>query len=71
MTTFSPVLGECEREKKWKGWKRAVERSRKWREEDEEDAFEQTLEEREGLTPTPPASAGATTPSGAKVNGRQ
>lgn len=52
MTTFSPVLSEKEREKKWKGWKRAVDRSRKWREKEEEDALEHELEEREGLTPS-------------------
>lgn len=32
MGTFEPRLDEKEREKKWKGWNRAVERSRKWRE---------------------------------------
>ena len=27
---FEPGMAEAEREKRWKGWKRAVERSRGW-----------------------------------------
>lgn len=27
---FKPSLAEAEREKRWKGWQRAVERSRGW-----------------------------------------
>lgn len=52
MTTFKPVLDEPSREKKWKGWKRAVDRSRKWREEEDEDALEEELEAKEGLSPS-------------------
>lgn len=59
MKAFSPALDERSREKKWKGWKRAVERSRKWRVEEEEDEQELEAEEKAGLspsvTPAPPS----------------
>lgn len=52
-------MDERSREKKWKGWKRAVERSRKWRVEEEEDEQELEAEEKAGLspsvTPAPPS----------------
>ena len=35
--TFSPKLGEEERIKGWKGWQRAVEKSRGWEDVREED----------------------------------
>ena len=31
-TTFEPSMPERERERRWAGWKRAVERSRGWEE---------------------------------------
>jgi glycerol kinase len=49
MATFRPKLPEKEREKKWRGWKRAVERAKKWREADEEDAAELEEEKEERL----------------------
>ena len=31
-TSFAPSMPEAEREKRWQGWKRAIERSRGWEE---------------------------------------
>jgi len=36
-TEFKPSLNEAARQKKWQGWQRAVERSKKWEEGNESD----------------------------------
>lgn len=51
MATFEPRLGEGERQRKWKGWLKAVERSKKWREEEEQDEAEERLEKTDQKVP--------------------
>ncbi|CDZ97521.1 glycerol kinase [Phaffia rhodozyma] len=50
MGKFEPKLPEDQRERKWKGWKRAVERSKKWRQEEEKDEAITQKEIKEGLS---------------------
>lgn len=62
VASFAPALPDVKREKLWRGWKRAVERSRAWREPESED--EDEMEKERSLV----SSLGATGEQ-LKVNG--